>query len=231
MLRCQERTSLLHHWKLTKEQIELVDKAGFGWLRLIGSISLNNSLISALVERWRRETNTFHFPCGEMTITLDEVSLLLGLAVDGKPVVVGVKERDEDPSQVCQRLLGKLPQGELSGNRVTARWLKESFAECSKGATKEEVEFHTRAYLIYLVGSTVFATTDPSKISVDYLLLFEDFERAGEYAWGAAALAFLYRQIGNASQRSQSIIGGCLTLLQVFVSFVVFKSFMFCLAT
>lgn len=214
VLRCQERTSLLHHWKLTKEQIELVDKAGFGWFRLIGSISLNNSLISALVERWRRETNTFHFPCGEMTITLDEVSLLLGLAVDGKPVVTSVKERDEDPSQVCQRLLGKLPQGELSGNRVTARWLKESFAECPKGATKEEVEFHTRAYLIYLVGSTIFATTDPSKISVDYLLLFEDFEKAGEYAWGAAALAFLYRQIGNASQRSQSIIGGCLTLLQ-----------------
>jgi hypothetical protein len=214
VLRCQERTSLLHHWKLTKEQIALVEKAGFGWFRLVGSISLNNSLISALVERWRRETNTFHFPCGEMTITLDEVSLILGLAVDGKPVV-GVKEKDEDPSQVCLRLLGKLPKGELSGNRVTAKWLKESFAECPKGATMKEIEYHTRAYLIYIVGSTIFATTDPSKISVDYLILFEDFEKAGEYAWGAAALAFLYRQIGNASQRSQSIIGGCLTLLQV----------------
>ncbi|XP_010519612.1 PREDICTED: serine/threonine-protein phosphatase 7 long form homolog [Tarenaya hassleriana] len=213
VLRCQERTSLLHHWKLTQEQIDLVDKAGFGYFRLIGSISLNNSLISALVERWRRETNTFHFPCGEMTITLDEVSLILGLAIDGEPVL-GVKDKDEEPAQVCKRLLGKSPRGELSGNRVTAKWLKENFSECPKGASMKELEYHTRAYLVYLVGSTIFATTDPSKISVDYLLFFEDFEKAGKYAWGAAALAFLYRQIGNASQRSQSIIGGCLTLLQ-----------------
>lgn len=113
-------------------------------LGLIGSISLNNSLISAVVERWRRET--FHFPCGEMTITLDEVSLILGVTVDGKPVV-NVKDKRRDPSQVCQRLLGKLPKGELSGNRVTTKWLKESFAECPKGATRDRV---SHAWLSYI---------------------------------------------------------------------------------
>ncbi|KAG4920942.1 hypothetical protein JHK86_049755 [Glycine max] len=34
------------------------------------------------------------------------------------------------------------------------------------------------------------------------------------YAWGAAALAFLYRALGNASLKTQSTISGCLTLLQ-----------------
>ncbi|KAJ8756230.1 hypothetical protein K2173_024777 [Erythroxylum novogranatense] len=47
-----------------------------------------------------------------------------------------------------------------------------------------------------------------------YLSLFEDFDRAGKYAWGAAALAFLYRALGNATTKSQSTISGCLTLLQ-----------------
>ncbi|KAH0886161.1 hypothetical protein HID58_062257 [Brassica napus] len=108
LLRCQEHTSLLHQWKLTDEQTKLVDKAGFGLFRRIGPMTLNNSLISALVERWRRETNTFHLALGETTITLDEVSLVLGLQIDGDPVV-GSKVGDEAAMDMCGRLLGKLP--------------------------------------------------------------------------------------------------------------------------
>lgn len=55
-----------------------------------------------------------------------------------------------------------------------------------------------------------------------YLPLFESFEEAGNYAWGAAALAFLYRALGNACVKSQSTICGCLTLLQVLHSLIVF---------
>ena len=40
-------------------------------------------LISALVERWHGETNTFHLPVGELTITLDDVSSLLHLPITG----------------------------------------------------------------------------------------------------------------------------------------------------
>ena len=40
-------------------------------------------LISIFVERWHRETNTFHLPVGELTITLDDVSSLLHLPISG----------------------------------------------------------------------------------------------------------------------------------------------------
>lgn len=211
-LRCHEHTSKLDRWVLTDKQIELVKKSGFGYLRLIPAISLDNPLISALVERWRRETNTFHFTVGEMTVTLEDVGYLLGLPIDGEPVI-GVTYTTCEA--VCVKYLGKAPDaGYTSGGMVKLSWLKENFSECSQDASVEEIEHHTRAYLLYLVGSTIFSTTTGNKVPVMYLPLFEDFGEAGKYAWGAAALSFLYRALGNASLKSQSTISGCLTLLQ-----------------
>ncbi|XP_010645383.2 protein MAIN-LIKE 2 isoform X2 [Vitis vinifera] len=211
-LRCHEHTSKLDQWALTQNQLELVHKAGFGYLRLIPAISLDNPLISALVERWRRETNTFHLNVGEMTVTLEDVAYLLGLAIDGEPVM-GVTYTMCDT--ICEKLLGKAPDsGSTSGGMVKLSWLKESFSQCPEDAPMEEIERRTRAYLLYLVGSTIFSTTTGNKVPVMYLPLFENFDQASNYAWGAAALSFLYRALGNASLKSQSTVSGCLTLLQ-----------------
>jgi hypothetical protein len=49
-------------------------------------IQLDRSLLTALVDRWRPETHTFHLPCGEMAPTLQDVSFLLGLPIDGDAV-------------------------------------------------------------------------------------------------------------------------------------------------
>ena len=51
-----------------------------------GLFSLDRSLLTALVDRWRPETHTFHLPCGEMAPTLQDVTYLLGLPVAGDPV-------------------------------------------------------------------------------------------------------------------------------------------------
>ncbi|XP_027915264.1 uncharacterized protein LOC114174604 [Vigna unguiculata] len=40
-------------------------------------------LVLGFVERWHPETNTFHLPIGEMTITLDDVWSLLHLSISG----------------------------------------------------------------------------------------------------------------------------------------------------
>lgn len=211
-LRCHEHTSKLNQWTLTAKQIELVKRSGFGHLRSIPAISLDNPLISALVERWRRETNTFHFTVGEMSITLEDVGYLLGLAIDGDPVI-GVTYTSCEA--VCMKYLGRTPDSvSTSGGMVKLSWLKETFSGCPENCSLDIIERHTRAYLLYLVGSTIFSTTTGNKVPVMYLPLFENFDQAGRYAWGAAALAFLYRALGNASLRSQCTISGCLTMLQ-----------------
>lgn len=143
-------------------KIESADKAGFRYSRQIPSISLDNPLISALAERWRTETNTFHLMVGEMTITLKDVALLLGLLVEGEPVL-GVTYTS--CSKVCERFLGKVSEsGYMSGGMVKLSWLKEFFCVCPEDASTGDVECHTRAHLLYLMGSTIFSTTTENNV-------------------------------------------------------------------
>jgi hypothetical protein len=44
------------------------------------------SLLSALLDHWRPETHMFHFTVGEMTVTLQDTSLLMGLPCEGEPL-------------------------------------------------------------------------------------------------------------------------------------------------
>lgn len=48
--------------------------------------SVNKIIVSSFVERWQSETNTFHMPFGEMTITLDDVASIIGIPMTGRIV-------------------------------------------------------------------------------------------------------------------------------------------------
>ena len=43
----------------------------------------DRGLISAFVERWHKETSSFHLSVGEVTITLNDVAFLLHLPITG----------------------------------------------------------------------------------------------------------------------------------------------------
>jgi hypothetical protein len=48
----------------------------------------------ALFDRWRPETHTFHLPCEEITITLQDVSMLTGLPIAGQAIVLSDPPED-----------------------------------------------------------------------------------------------------------------------------------------
>ncbi|KAL8519653.1 hypothetical protein ACS0TY_010550 [Phlomoides rotata] len=54
-----------------------------------GYIKLDRHLITALVDIWRLETHTFHFPVGEVIVTLHDVVIICGLSNEGEHVICG----------------------------------------------------------------------------------------------------------------------------------------------
>ncbi|KAK5803651.1 hypothetical protein PVK06_031299 [Gossypium arboreum] len=103
---------------------------------LVGT-KLDPALISALVERWRPGTHTFHLLCNECIITLKNIALQLDLPVDGA-VVMGVASVG-DWSAICEQLLGKV-SNKFSSSRIEMKWLEDNFNYIDNSASAVESE-------------------------------------------------------------------------------------------
>ncbi|KAG8501477.1 hypothetical protein CXB51_003981 [Gossypium anomalum] len=162
-----------------------LELAGFGSAALTRTFDLRYDLISALVERWRPETHTFHLPCGECTVTLEDVALQFGLPIDGD-AVTGVSTIAE-PAALCYSLLGASPgDAESTFSELKFTWLKANFS----------------IYQIMPPKKSWCAQLEP------------DLRSVRSYSWGSAVLAMLYRELCQTTKPDAVDMGGCLILLQ-----------------
>ncbi|KAH1033244.1 hypothetical protein J1N35_045418 [Gossypium stocksii] len=155
--------------------IPFLELARFGSAALIRIFDLRYDLISTLVERWRPETHTFHLPCGECTITLEDVALQLGLPIDGN-VVTGVSSISR-PARLCYDFLGRSPsEGKFATLRFS--WLKANFEYLPIIATKLEVMQAVRAYIIHLIGGVLMPDSHNSEMEHEsgYRKVIHDFD-------------------------------------------------------
>ena len=81
----------MRDWKLRRPQRELLHMVWFGiFANPHVVLQTDKKLITALVERWRPETNTFHMRPGELTVTLEDVGYILGLPIFGEALSGGL---------------------------------------------------------------------------------------------------------------------------------------------
>ncbi|MFQ6652150.1 hypothetical protein Gotur_024148, partial [Gossypium turneri] len=165
-----------------------------------------------LVERWRPETHTFHLPCGECTVTLEDVALQLGLPIDGSPVT-GVSVFT-DPAALCYQLLGDLPEdGELYFSGIKFTWLKAKIGQLSANASEGELMCAARAYIMHMIGAVFMPDANGDSVHLMYLPLLADLSTARSYSWGSTVLTMLYRELCRATKPKVRDIGRCLILL------------------
>ncbi|XP_028223467.1 protein MAIN-LIKE 1-like [Glycine soja] len=110
----------------------MIAATGLSPLIMCSIITTDLGLISAFVERWHRETSTFHLPVGELTITLDDVASLLHIPITGalqsfEPLVTS------DAVVLLTELLEVIPEEaraethQASGPHVRLSWLWEVY--------------------------------------------------------------------------------------------------------
>ncbi|XP_044323488.1 protein MAIN-LIKE 1 isoform X3 [Triticum aestivum] len=213
-----QQTRKLKEWILTDEQQQVVNASGLGHLALTTGFTIDRSLLTAFCERWNNETNTAHFMGFEMAPSLRDVSYILGIPVTGH-VVTAEPIGDEAVNRMCLHYLGESPgSGEQLCGLIRLTWLYRKFHQLPENPTINDIAFSTRAYLLYLVGSTLFPDTMRGFVSPRYLPLLGDFRKIHEYAWGAAALAHLYRGLSVAvTPNATTQFLGSATLLMAWI--------------
>ncbi|CAN1183332.1 Serine/threonine-protein phosphatase 7 long form homolog [Linum perenne] len=90
----------------------------------------DHNLITALVERWRQETHTFHMPEGECTLSLQDVNIISGLRIDGG-VVTGWTVSNSWIEMIADFLGPRLEVGSahMKGSQLKLTWLTQTFNE------------------------------------------------------------------------------------------------------
>ncbi|QHO29870.1 uncharacterized protein DS421_8g228570 [Arachis hypogaea] len=107
---------------------------------------LDEPLVSAFVERWRPETQTFHMPFRECTITLQDVAYQLGLPVDGLPV------------SGCLTNFEKF----MEEGKLVWEWV------LSDDAMEETVRIYARAYIMMLLSTQLFGDKSGNQAPCSY---------------------------------------------------------------
>lgn len=211
-------------WRLIKNHpipvrvMNYIRTAGFEGVFKCGYKFIDHGLITALVERWRPETNTFHLPIGEVTVTLQDVEVMWGLPINGDPVT-GKEQKwsNENLHDKCLQLLGfpTSPSYFRSGQLKTKYLYELLESALPENASDHQCIQRARAYILFLLGGVLFPDTSDSYVHMNLLVLLEDFDRCSRFSWGSAVLACLYRNLYKASIAGATEIAGPLMLLQL----------------
>ncbi|KAG8500583.1 hypothetical protein CXB51_004389 [Gossypium anomalum] len=101
-----------------------------------------NSILLSSTHWWKDggPRHTFHLPCGECTITLEDIALQLSVPLDG-PFVIGsqVVPRKKD---LYEAFLGKVPK-KFEGGLIEMKWLENNFKELPKESSKNNMPEHS----------------------------------------------------------------------------------------
>ena len=144
-------------------------------------------LVTALVERWRPEINTFFMRQGEMTVTLEDVGYLLVLHVQGR-LIVG--DDSDSNKRFFARNWFELPieQVELAFTRegVKFTWLYKAYGMADPGPDPRWIAIHTQAYLFFVLRSVLFPTSSRNVVHPKYIRHLHKLSQVPTWFWGSS---------------------------------------------
>lgn len=143
-------------------------------------IHKNPSLILSLAQKWCLETNSFVFPWGEATITLEDVNVLLGFSVLGSSVFAPLE------SSELKEAVEKLEKRKQESMRQVS-WIS-SFVD-------DEMEHE--AFLVLWLSKFVFPNKSCHPILSNVFPIAVRLARGERIALAPAVLASIYRDLSQ----------------------------------
>ena len=126
-----------------------------------------------------------------MTITLQDVAIILGLRIDG-PTVNGTCVFDV--VELCGELLSVTPPTDaLKRSAISIRWLCDQLSTPALDAYEVTLEWSVRGFILALMGSFLFEDKKGVHVHLCFLPLLRDLTHTATYSWGGAVLAHTYR--------------------------------------
>ncbi|KAE8776931.1 serine/threonine-protein phosphatase 7 [Hordeum vulgare] len=149
-IRSHGESSVMHYDERYTPYIEMTGLLPFVQLVSRSTPNLNAAAVTSLIDRWRPETHSFHLRTGEMTVTLQDVSMITALPIEGKPLCMSTDS--EGWRQQMEALIGMSPQEpevEDGGKKdrvpagATFTWIAANFAHCPEDADDEVIQSWT----------------------------------------------------------------------------------------
>ncbi|XP_056171375.1 uncharacterized protein LOC115685808 isoform X1 [Syzygium oleosum] len=188
--------------KLSYDQRDAIKSVGFGNLLLIPNHTLSKNLLVELMEKWSCDKRAFVLAHGEISMTLMDVALVLGLRVIGKPAIL----QQDEPFSDLEEHYGAVP-----GKRKITVASLESRLDSLGGVADDDF---IRSFLLFTFGTFLFPNTTGT-IDTRYLSFLSNLDYVHQYAWGSAVLEDLIMWLSRRKEKSMQYVGGCLLFLQM----------------
>ncbi|XP_059294802.1 protein MAIN-LIKE 2-like [Lycium ferocissimum] len=138
-------------------------------------------------------------------LSLRDVEVLFELRVDGEPLYT----RYEPPPG--RTWISRQSRVQFS---ALCTYL-EGLDPVVDGTQQDDVDRHARLYLLIIFGGILFPNLSSAFVSLRYLVFLEHLDCLGDYSWGGAVLAYLYRCLCRASIGAVRDVCGFFALLQL----------------
>ncbi|RZC66902.1 hypothetical protein C5167_010581 [Papaver somniferum] len=228
------RNQAAAHWDLSKEheEVQVIVKHS-GLYPLVENYAKPDIVtVNFFVEKYHGESDTMHFPFGEMTLIPDDAQNILGLSVTGKSIVEGDNHSFElewtKLHELTKKLLGwdyktsveSFYVSKISRTKtIKLTLLKEKFQNSKEKSLKDgwdlaQIRYTAVAYLLFILGTRVFPETSGNRVSANYLQYLDPLEDVFSYSSGTVVMAHLMTEMRRASKAVTNQFFGNFTLLQ-----------------
>ncbi|CAN1242909.1 Protein MAINTENANCE OF MERISTEMS [Linum perenne] len=162
------------------------EKAGIfdAVMNSVYQIERDDELVFGLAEKWCSKTNSFVFPWGEATLTLEDMAVY-GFSVSGSPVFLPVAPESEEIKQRLEMAIKELKQTK-SKKAATGMWIPK-FRDSGSSIEHE-------AFLVAWLSDYVFGNTCYS-IRNETIPIAIHLARGTRVALGPAVLASIYHDL------------------------------------